>query len=95
MYAIRTLLRGNAPSTLKVGVDITHTWRGDLVVDLVAPDGTNYRLKNRSAGDSADNVVETYTVNASSEVANGVWKLKVQDLARQDTGRINSFKLTF
>nr|WP_202474347.1 M4 family metallopeptidase [Streptomyces sp. SID5466] len=86
---------GNAPSTLKVGVDITHTWRGDLVVDLVAPDGTNYRLKNRSAGDSADNVVETYTVNASSEVANGVWKLKVQDLARQDTGRINSFKLTF
>ncbi|MEG9551426.1 M4 family metallopeptidase [Streptomyces baarnensis] len=86
---------GNAPSALKVGVDITHTWRGDLVVDLVAPDGTNYRMKNRSSGDSADNVVETYTVNASSEVANGVWKLKVQDLARQDTGRINSFKLTF
>ncbi|MDX3505509.1 M4 family metallopeptidase [Streptomyces fimicarius] len=86
---------GNAPSALKVGVDITHTWRGDLVVDLVAPDGTNYRLKNSSSGDSADNVVETYTVNASSEVANGVWKLKVQDLARQDTGRINSFKLTF
>ncbi|MGC5539216.1 M4 family metallopeptidase [Streptomyces griseus] len=86
---------GNAPSALKVGVDITHTWRGDLVVDLVAPDGTTYRLKNRSSGDSADNVVETYTVNASSEVANGVWKLKVQDLARQDTGRINSFKLTF
>ncbi|MEU0103445.1 M4 family metallopeptidase [Streptomyces sp. NPDC006267] len=86
---------GNAPSTLKVGVDITHTWRGDLVVDLVAPDGTAYRLKNSSSGDSADNVVATYTVNASSEVANGVWKLKVQDLARYDTGRINSFKLTF
>ncbi|MFJ6439175.1 M4 family metallopeptidase [Streptomyces sp. NPDC091649] len=86
---------GNAPSTLKVGVDITHTWRGDLVVDLVAPDGTAYRLKNSSSGDSADNVVATYTVNASSEVANGVWKLKVQDFARYDTGRINSFKLTF
>ncbi|MGQ4713120.1 M4 family metallopeptidase [Streptomyces anulatus] len=86
---------GNAPSTLKADVNITHTWRGDLVVDLVAPDGTAYRLKNSSSGDSADNVVETYTVNASSEVANGVWKLKVQDIARQDTGRINSFKLTF
>lgn len=86
---------GNAPSTLKVGVDITHTWRGDLVIDLLAPDGTAYRLKNRSSGDSADNVVETYTVNASSEVANGVWKLKVQDVARYDTGRINSVKLTF
>lgn len=86
---------GNAPSALKVGVDIVHTWRGDLVVDLVAPDGTNYRLKSASSGDSADNIVATYTVDASSEVANGTWKLKVQDVAAQDVGRINSWKLTF
>ncbi|MGI5403042.1 M4 family metallopeptidase [Streptomyces sp. CA-135486] len=86
---------GNAPSTLKAGVDIIHTWRGDLVVDLVAPDGTVYNLKPFSGSDSADNVQETYTVNASSEVANGVWKLRVQDKAALDTGYINSFKLTF
>ncbi|MFF1834687.1 M4 family metallopeptidase [Streptomyces sp. NPDC058231] len=86
---------GNAPSTLKVGVDITHTYRGDLVIDLVAPDGTAYRLKNSSSTDSADNVQTTYTVNASSEVANGTWKLKVQDVASLDTGTINSFSLTF
>ncbi|WP_405805939.1 M4 family metallopeptidase [Streptomyces sp. NBC_00210] len=86
---------GNAPSTLKVGVDIIHTWRGDLVVDLVAPDGTVYNLKPFSSSDSADNVQATYTVNASSEVANGTWKLRVQDKAAWDTGYINSFKLTF
>ncbi|WLQ40572.1 M4 family metallopeptidase [Streptomyces laculatispora] len=86
---------GNAPSALKVGVDITHTYRGDLVIDLVAPDGTAYRLKNSSSSDSADNVQTTYTVNASSEVANGTWKLKVQDVYSGDTGKINSFKLTF
>ncbi|NGO78460.1 M28 family peptidase [Streptomyces sp. YC504] len=86
---------GNAPATLKVGVDITHTWRGDLVVDLIAPDGTAYRLKNSSANDSADNVVATYTVNASAETANGTWTLRVQDVAAQDTGRINGWKLTF
>ncbi|WP_328396218.1 M4 family metallopeptidase [Streptomyces sp. NBC_00390] len=86
---------GNAPAALKVGVDIVHTWRGDLVIDLLAPDGTAYRLKNSSGSDSADNVVETYTVNASSEVANGAWKLRVQDVARYDTGYINSVKLTF
>ncbi|MDI9888154.1 M28 family peptidase [Streptomyces sp. HNM0645] len=67
---------GNAPATLKVGVDIKHTWRGDLVVDLLAPDGTAYRLKNSSGSDSADNVIATYTVNASSEVANGTWNLR-------------------
>ncbi|MFE7897689.1 S8 family serine peptidase [Streptomyces sp. NPDC057424] len=85
---------GNAPSALQVGVDITHTYRGDLVIDLVAPDGTAYRLKSASS-DSADNVNATYTVNASGETANGTWKLRVQDTAAQDTGKLNSWKLTF
>ncbi|MFK4065612.1 M28 family metallopeptidase [Streptomyces sp. NPDC029674] len=86
---------GNAPAALKVDVDIRHTWRGDVVVDLLAPDGSAYRLKNSSGNDSADNVIATYTVDASSEPANGAWKLRVQDVASQDTGYINSWKLTF
>ncbi|MEV0210238.1 M4 family metallopeptidase [Streptomyces sp. NPDC050788] len=86
---------GNAPSNLQVSVDIVHTWRGDLVIDLVAPDGSTYRLKNFSGSDSADNVQQTYTVNASSETANGTWKLRVQDQAAQDTGYIDSWALTF
>ncbi len=86
---------GNAPSALQVGVDITHTYRGDLVIDLVAPDGTSFRLKAASSSDSADNVLTTYSVNASAESANGTWKLRVQDTAALDTGRINSWKLTF
>ncbi|KOV91420.1 M4 family metallopeptidase [Streptomyces sp. NRRL B-3648] len=86
---------GNAPGNLQVSVDITHTWRGDLVIDLVGPSGTAYRLKNFSSSDSADNVNETYTVNASAETANGTWKLRVQDQATYDTGTINGWKLTF
>ncbi|WP_439656121.1 S8 family peptidase [Lentzea sp. HUAS TT2] len=85
---------GNAPATLKVDVNIVHTYRGDLVIDLIAPDGTAYRLK-ASSNDGADNIVATYTVNASSEVANGTWKLQVKDVAAQDVGYINSWKLTF
>ncbi|MGW3386715.1 S8 family peptidase [Streptomyces cinereoruber] len=86
---------GNAPAALKVGVDIKHTWRGDLVVDLVAPDGTVRNLKTSSSSDSADNVVTTYTVNASDEVANGTWKLRVRDVASGDTGYIDAWSLTF
>ncbi|WNO70744.1 MULTISPECIES: S8 family serine peptidase [unclassified Streptomyces] len=86
---------GNAPAALKVAVDIKHTWRGDLVVDLVAPDGTVRNLKASSSSDSADNVVATYTVDASSEVANGMWKLQVRDVASGDTGYIDSWSLTF
>ncbi|MGW6563792.1 S8 family peptidase [Streptomyces sp. NPDC054975] len=85
---------GNAPATLKVGVDIKHTYIGDLKVDLVAPDGTVYTLHNRSGG-GTDNLVQTFTVNASAEVANGVWKLRVNDNANQDTGRIDAWNLTF
>ncbi|MFF3647269.1 M4 family metallopeptidase [Streptomyces sp. NPDC002181] len=85
---------GNAPSTLKVDVNIVHTYVGDLVVDLVAPDGTVYNLRNRTGG-SADNIVQQFTVNASSEVAQGTWKLRVRDAATLDTGKIDSWKLTF
>ncbi|WP_369391942.1 M4 family metallopeptidase [Streptomyces sp. CG1] len=86
---------GKAPSNLQVSVDITHTWRGDLVIDLVGPSGKAYRLKNFSSSDSAHDVKQTYTVNAAAEQANGTWKLRVQDQATYDTGTINDWKLTF
>ncbi|MFJ5547438.1 S8 family peptidase [Streptomyces sp. NPDC093225] len=86
---------GNAPTTLKVGVDIKHTYRGDLVLSLVAPDGSVYLLEDFPNSDGTDNVLKTYTVNASSEVANGTWKLRVQDVASQDTGKIDAWNLTF
>jgi hypothetical protein len=90
-----TGVTGNAPSDLQVAVDIKHTYRGDLQIDLLAPDGTAYRLKNTSSSDSADNVNTTYTVNASSEVANGTWRLQVRDLYSADTGYIDLWRLTF
>ncbi|MFH8843047.1 M4 family metallopeptidase, partial [Streptomyces sp. NPDC017868] len=43
-------ITGNAPSNLQVGVDIVHTYIGDLVVDLIAPDGSVYNLSNRAGG---------------------------------------------
>jgi subtilisin-like proprotein convertase family protein len=85
---------GNASNATRVEVHITHPYRGDVAIDLVAPDGTNYRLKGTSGGDSADNVDTTYTVNASSEATNGTWQLKVQDKFRSDAGTLDSWKLT-
>ncbi|MGW0431975.1 S8 family serine peptidase [Micromonospora sp. NPDC003197] len=83
---------GNAGSGSTVAVDIVHTYIGDLVVTLVAPDASTYPLHNRTGG-SADNINQTYTVNLSSEVSNGTWKLRVQDAAGGDTGYINSWTL--
>ncbi|MGH9185300.1 MAG: proprotein convertase P-domain-containing protein, partial [Acidimicrobiales bacterium] len=86
---------GNAPNDLSVHVEIRHTWRGDLVINLIAPDGTSYRLKNSNAGDSADNVIATYTVNATAELSAGTWTLRVRDVYRYDTGFIDKWSLQF
>ncbi|MGW7298229.1 S8 family peptidase [Streptomyces sp. NPDC054829] len=86
---------GNAPSDLKVEVNIVHTYIGDLRVQLIAPDGTAYLLKDYGTGGSSDNINTTYTVNASSETANGTWNLRVSDNYWWDTGRIDSWALEF
>ncbi|WP_329282624.1 S8 family peptidase [Streptomyces sp. NBC_00691] len=86
---------GNAPAALQVPVNIVHTYIGDLQVQLIAPDGSAYTLKAFGTGGSSDNINTTYTVNASSEVANGTWKLRVTDNANADTGKIDSWGLQF
>jgi subtilisin family serine protease len=83
---------GTAGATSTIEVHIVHTWIGDLVVDLVAPDGTVYNLHNR-AGGSTDNINQVYTRNLSTETANGTWTLRVRDAAALDTGRIDSWTL--
>ncbi|MBM7491710.1 subtilisin family serine protease [Micromonospora luteifusca] len=84
----------NASSSSTIAVNIVHTFRGDLVIDLIAPDGSAYRLKNSSYFDSADNVNTTYTANVSSEAANGTWRLQARDVYAGDTGYINTWTLT-
>ncbi|KNB51020.1 M4 family metallopeptidase [Streptomyces caatingaensis] len=86
---------GSGSPALKVDVNISHTYRGDLTIDLVAPDGKTWRLKDSDTWDSAADVNETYTVDASGVTASGTWKLKVQDVYAGDSGRIDKWRLTF
>jgi subtilisin family serine protease len=82
-----------APSTSsQVEVHINHIYRGDLVIDLIAPDGSTYRLKN-SDNDSADNVNVTYAGNLSTETADGAWRLRVQDVVARDSGTVDGWTL--
>ena len=46
---------------LRIKVNISHTYIGDLRVDLVAPDGTAVVLHN-NAGGSADDLIKTYSI---------------------------------
>jgi subtilisin-like proprotein convertase family protein len=84
---------GNASATSTIAVNIVHTYKGDLVVDLIAPDGSVYNLHNRT-GSSTDNIITTYTKDLSTEARTGTWTLRVRDAASLDTGYINTWTLT-
>ena len=85
---------GNGKASTPVAVNIVHPYIGDLIVDLIAPDGSVYNISNR-AGGSADNINKTVNINLSGEALNGTWKLRAADRAAADTGYINSWSITF
>ncbi|ABC31555.1 predicted carboxypeptidase [Hahella chejuensis KCTC 2396] len=86
--------RSGASGSVSVAVKIKHTYIGDLIVDLVHPDGTVYNLHNRTGG-STDDIDQTYTVDVGAKDSAGTWNLKVRDRANRDTGNIDSWGITF
>ena len=84
---------GNVAS-VSVNLNITHTYIGDLKVDLVAPDDTTKTLHNRSGGNSYD-IIATYTPNFNGTSISGTWTLKINDdYPSLDDGVLNSWTLT-
>lgn len=81
----------------KVIIDIliTHTYRGDLIVTLTAPNGQEAIITNRQGG-SADNVSGSMELTSQFTLpmnAAGAWTLRVSDRARLDTGSLVSWTL--
>lgn len=81
-------------ASLALSLNISHTYRGDLVVTLTSPAGTVYSVSNR-AGGSADNLVLTGSAITAfaGQAAAGTWRLSVSDRAAIDTGTLNSWSL--
>jgi subtilisin family serine protease len=87
-----TACPGTASATTKVVVHIVHSYVGDLVIDLVAPNGKVVNLWNRQGGDARD-INATFTKDLSSAPANGTWTLRVRDAELLDVGYIDSWTL--
>ncbi|MEH6420649.1 M20/M25/M40 family metallo-hydrolase [Pseudomonas sp. CGJS7] len=85
---------GNASATTRVSVNIQHTYKGELKVDLVAPDGSLHKIHDRTGG-SADHVVGDFVFDLSGKGLNGTWKLRVNDNGNGDVGKIDSWSITF
>jgi subtilisin-like proprotein convertase family protein len=88
-----------AINDLRVKVDISHTYIGDLRVDLIAPDGTAVVLHSNTGG-SAHDLKKTYSVQESLSLrallgkpVHGTWTIRATDSFRLDVGRLNSWRI--
>jgi subtilisin-like proprotein convertase family protein len=86
-------------SEVKVSVDLTHTFIGDLLLTLTAPSGSAVVLHNRNGG-NAQNIQRTFDLSSTpalgglrDQSSKGNWKLQIQDLAAADQGRLNRWEL--
>ncbi|NHN38732.1 M6 family metalloprotease domain-containing protein [Pseudomaricurvus alcaniphilus] len=97
--SVLRIARPGVARAIKVALDIEHTYRGDLRVELINPQGQRALLHNRS-GRGEDHLKVTYDAASSEALApligkpiNGDWTLRVSDLAGSDVGTLNSWSL--
>lgn len=88
---IRVYRRGPGHSAW-VNVDLLHTYVGDLIVSLIHPDGTEFRLHDREGG-SSDNLRVSFPVDLGGKETNGTWRLRVVDYAGGDVGVLKDARL--
>ena len=89
---------GKAKS-VSVEVDITHTFRGDIRIELITPSKQHVQLESGN-GKSGTNIRETYNEYSrpalkalvNTEI-NGKWVLHVIDTAASDEGTLNRWAL--
>jgi subtilisin-like proprotein convertase family protein len=81
-------------ASLALSLNITHTFRGDLLVTLISPGGTQFTVFNNPNDSTANLVITNQSIATfNGQTAAGTWKLKVQDLAAADVGTLNSWSL--
>ena len=99
VISVIDLVQNGIAKSIKVVVDIIHTYIGDLQIELEAPSGEKALLKEKT-NDSHEDLKKIYTSDSNSALAGlleesvaGSWTLHIKDLARRDTGRLNRWEI--
>ena len=81
-------------ATAKVKLDIAHTFKGDLRVELLTPQGQVVVLHNQT-GAGENNLQGTFDLTLpAGTVGAGIWRLVASDHAALDSGSIDSWQLS-
>ena len=90
-----TVNQGMKVESVEVLFDASHSYRGDLEIILVSPDGTESVMasKHSDGGNDWSDWVFTSTVHWD-EMSDGDWILKVRDQGNGDVGTVNYWSLS-
>lgn len=89
---------------VEVTLDVKHTYRGDLKIILIAPNGKEFLLKDPDESDNGENVKGTFGVDLpakesleelSQGTEPGEWSLKLIDTQNGNTGILKSWSIEF
>ena len=94
------IARAGSVGQLKVAIAVTHTYIGDLRIELASPGGRSVVLHSQ-LGDGQDNLVVSYDSAAplsplsqlAGQSMQGDWTLRVVDAAPVDTGSLDKWSL--
>jgi len=82
-------------------IDLSHSYIGDLLIELISPAGTRVRLHDHGGGAQND-IIGTYGVDLTSleslsafnaEMSSGVWRLEITDDTLGGGGVLNAWSL--
>jgi vibriolysin len=81
-------------ASLRLSLNIQHTYQGDLAVFLVSPSGARYRIHYRTGGTTDNLIVTDREIPAAvGQTLEGNWSLEVSDRARVDRGSLTAWSL--
>jgi len=77
-----------AITAMAITVDVTHTYRGDLRIELRSSAGT--QILERNSNDSGDDIKKRYEVDVTGLPASDIYEIAFIDTAAADRGTVNS-----
>lgn len=82
-------------TTATVSLELMHTYKSDLEVELLTPAGERVPLQERSGGGDNDLRGTFPVVLPANTTGAGTWRLVVSDHVALDTGTLDHWSLTF
>lgn len=84
------IVEGGLPiRSMAINVDVTHSYRGDLRIELRLPSG-EVKVLERNSSDSGDDIKKRYDVTGVELPGDDIYEIVFIDTAAADTGVVNS-----